>query len=142
MGMTLFSDKHTFQYSHLGGTILWGDLLQQRKPWVLIDNNIYLGSMLFNQGKWFYKNHTLGTFIKSEKLNNQKTINIVQVVEPHEIKEKANPSLLVGVKDKSHALYHFFADSFLYALHSVSILMSAVLFLVLICGVVGKYRKA
>jgi hypothetical protein len=103
MGMTLFSDKHTFQYSHLGGTILWGDLLQQRKPWVAIDNNIYLGSMLFNQGKWLYENHTLDTFIESELLDKQK-INIVQVVESHELTEKANPSLLVGVKDKSHAL--------------------------------------
>jgi MFS family permease len=50
--------------------------------------------------------------------------------------------ILTHLKDKGHALYHFFAGSFIYALHSVSILMSVVLLLVLLCGVIGKYRKA
>jgi hypothetical protein len=103
---SMVGEKKTFQYSHYMGTIK-----SNRARWSHIkkeSNNtgdVYLGSMLFEDGVGPYQKHTIESFVKSLGNSQHKKIHVVQVVEPHEIDNPINPNFLNLATD-SQALQH------------------------------------
>ncbi len=96
----MLGKKLTFQLSHYLGTInsnraRWSNI----KAATDTTGAVYLGSMLFAEGAGPYLKHTKHAFLQSVGTEHNKKINVVQVVEQHEVDNNVNPNFLKLTKN-------------------------------------------